>query len=89
MVLLVAIQPYCSNSTWVVEEILAYIDRVRSTNCREFPLNFADPLTSLDLLIIPITFHVTYLPLNFELKGISFTFRSIKITYSNLFWLKA
>ena len=27
---------HCSNWTWVVEEILAYGDRLRSTHCREF-----------------------------------------------------
>ena len=27
---------HCSNWTWVVEEILAYGNRLRSTHCREF-----------------------------------------------------
>ena len=34
----------------VLEEILAYGDRLRSTPCREFIIwNYADPLTSLKL----------------------------------------
>ena len=28
---------FCSNWTWVVEEILAYGNRLRSMHCREFP----------------------------------------------------
>ena len=43
---------YCSNWTWVVEEILAFFGtRLRSTHCRNSIIwNYADPLTSLELL---------------------------------------
>ena len=36
---------HCSNWTWVVEEILAFGTRLRSTHCREFNY-LKDPLTS-------------------------------------------
>ena len=37
---------HCINSTWVVEEILAFGNRLRSTHRRDFNFwNFADPLT--------------------------------------------
>ena len=37
MFLLFTMQQYCSNQTWVDEEILAYDNRLCSTHCRECP----------------------------------------------------
>ena len=50
---------HCSNRAWVVKEILAFGNRLRSTHCRRFPLfetmQSADPLTSLELFNYYIT----------------------------------